>query len=243
MSTSDRLLETRFAKRLATVNGLVPAALLLWDASRHQLGVNEVNFAIRTTGMIGLILLTLTQVITPLRRVTGWNRLVTVRRNLGVLSFCYLAAHFAIFFVFDRQGSVTSTFSEIAQRTYLWFGAGALVLMTPLAVTSTDQMIHRLGARRWKRLQRLAYLIAVSAVVHYYLLVKSDVRMPLAFAAIVGVLLAWRAVAHFLDLRAATRAARVRRTDRDGGVSSFTPAFRAWLPSSAPCRRSPRDRR
>jgi ferredoxin-NADP reductase/DMSO/TMAO reductase YedYZ heme-binding membrane subunit len=211
MSTSDRVLDTPFAKRLAIVNALVPAALLIWDAWRHQLGVNTVNFAIRTTGLIGLVLITLSLAITPLRALTGWNRFIAVRRNLGVIGFFYLAAHFAIFFLFDREGSIGSTLSEIVKRRYLWFGTGALVLMMPLAMTSTDAMVLRLGAARWKLLQRLIYVIAIGAVVHYYLLVKSDVRQPLAFAAFVGALLLYRVVAHYVGLRAEVRAARDTR--------------------------------
>jgi ferredoxin-NADP reductase/DMSO/TMAO reductase YedYZ heme-binding membrane subunit len=208
MSTSEPLLETRFSKRLVIVNGLVPAGLLVWDAYHHQLGVNEVNFAIRSTGLVGLILITLSLLVTPVRRLTGWNRLIGVRRNLGVLGFCYLATHFAIFFLLDRQASVASTLTEIVKRRYLWFGTGALVLMTALAITSTDGMVTRLGARRWKRLHRLTYVIAIAAVLHYYMLVKSDVRIPLAFAAVIGVLLLYRVVAHYFGLRAEVQAAR-----------------------------------
>jgi glycine betaine catabolism B len=208
MSTSEALVDSRFAKRLVIVNGLVPAALLAWDAYRHQLGVNEVNFAIRTTGLVGLILITLSLLVTPVRALTGWNRLIAVRRNLGVIGFCYLATHFLIFFLLDRQGSVASTLSEIVKRRYLWFGTGALVLMSALAVTSTDGMVMRLGARRWKQLHRLTYVIAMAAVTHYYMLVKSDVRIPLAFAGAVGVLLLYRVVAHYVGLRAEVRTAR-----------------------------------
>jgi len=210
MSTTERLIDTTFAKRLVLVNGLVPAALLLLDAYRHQLGVNNVNFAIRTTGLIGLVLITLSLAITPLRALTGWNRLIAVRRNLGLLGFFYLATHFAIFFLFDREASVASTLAEIVKRVYLWFGIAALLLMIPLAVTSTDAMVLRLGAARWKLLHRLAYLIAIAAVVHYYLLVKSDVRQPVAFAVVIGGLLAYRLVAHYFGLRAAVRAAHER---------------------------------
>lgn len=210
MSTSEPLVDSRFAKRLVIVNGLVPAALLAWDAFRHQLGVNEVNFAIRTTGLVGLILITLSLLVTPVRVLTGWTRLIAVRRNLGVIGFCYLATHFAIFFLLDRQGSVASTLSEIVKRRYLWFGTGALVLMSALAVTSTDAMVMRLGARRWKRLHRLTYVIAIAAVTHYYMLVKSDVRIPLAFAAAVGALLLYRVVAHYVGLRAEVRLARAK---------------------------------
>jgi len=204
------LVDTRFAKWLVMINGSVPLALLGWDAWHDQLGANEVNFAIRTTGLVGLVLLVLSLVITPLRRLTGWSQLVAVRRNLGVLGFVYLALHFAIFFWFDRAASVTSTLEEITARFYLWFGALALVLLIPLAATSTDAMVTRLGARRWKWLHRLAYPIAICGVVHYYLLVKSDVRQPLAFAIVLGVLLLVRVVLHYLDLRAEVRTAQAK---------------------------------
>ncbi|MEO7272406.1 MAG: ferric reductase-like transmembrane domain-containing protein [Vicinamibacterales bacterium] len=224
MSSTEQVVDTRFAKRLVIVNGLVPAALLVWDAYRHQLGVNTVNFAIRTTGLIGLVFLTLSLVVTPLRAVTGWNRLIAIRRNLGVLAFLYLASHFAIFFLFDRDRSVTSTLTEIGMRRYLWFGTAALVLMIPLAATSTDGMITRLGPKQWKRLHRLAYPIAIGAVVHYYLLVKADVRQPLAFAAVVTLLLAWRLVAHYVGLRAEVRTARTRAA----GMRPVTPATKRF---------------
>jgi ferredoxin-NADP reductase/DMSO/TMAO reductase YedYZ heme-binding membrane subunit len=210
MSTSERVLDTPFAKRLVIVNGLVPAALLVWDAYRHQLGVNDVNFAIRTTGLIGLVLITLALAITPFRTLTGWNRVIAIRRNLGVIGFGYLAAHFTIFFLFDRQASVRSTLTEIVMRRYLWFGTGALVLMAPLALTSTDAMVTRLGAKHWKLLQRLAYLIAIGAAIHYYLLVKADVRQPLAFGGVIAALLLYRVVAHYVGLRSEVRASRAR---------------------------------
>src|SRR5579871_4026416 len=113
MPTSEPFIDTPFAKRVVIANCLVPAVLLVWDAFRHQLGVNDVNFAIRTTGLLGLILITLALLVTPLRALTGWNRLIAVRRNLGVIAFAYLATHFLIFFLYDRQGSVTSTVQEI----------------------------------------------------------------------------------------------------------------------------------
>ena len=217
MSTSEPLVDGPFAKRLVIAGGVVPAALLLWDAWHGQLGVNNVNFAIRTTGLIGLVLIVLSLVVTPLRALTGWNRVIATRRELGVIGFLYLATHFFIFFWFDRDRSVTGTLHEIVMRRYLWFGTSALVLMTPLALTSTDSMISWLGPTRWKALHRLAYLVAIGAVTHYYMLVKSDVRQPLAFAGVVGLLLAYRLIRHYVSLRAAARAGRTRaaavRTD------------------------------
>ncbi|MBA3820758.1 MAG: ferric reductase-like transmembrane domain-containing protein, partial [Deltaproteobacteria bacterium] len=199
------LVDGRFAKRFVLACGIVPGLLLAWDAYRGNLGVNEVNFAIRTTGLLGLVFLTLSLVITPLRRLTGWTALIAVRRNLGVYGFAYVAAHFAIFFLFDRDASVTSTLDEIVSRVYLWFGAGSLVLMIPLVITSTDAMVARVGARRWKQLHRLAYLAVLGGVVHYYLLVKADLTRPIVFAAVFGGLMTYRLVRHYLDLRAELR--------------------------------------
>ena len=194
MSTSSGFVDGPFAKRFVTVCGLVPGLLLLWDAVGGRLGVNEVNFAIRTTGLVGLVLLTLSLVITPLRKLTGLAWLIAVRRNLGVLGFAYIAAHFVIFLVYDRDGSLASTLEEITSRVYLWFGAGALLLMIPLAITSTNGMVTRLGARRWKRLHRLASLVVLGGVVHYYLLVKADTTKPFVFTVLFGGLMLFRVV-------------------------------------------------
>jgi len=200
MSTS-KLVDTHFAKWLVIVNGLVPLVVLIWDGYRHQLGVNEVNFAIHTTGLVGLVMLTLSLVITPLRRFTKWNALVAIRRNLGVLGFTYILIHFLIFFWWDRDGSIASTATEIVEREYLWFGFGSLVLMIPLALTSTDTMVSRLGPKRWKLLHRLTYLAVAAGGIHYLLLVKSDIRQPTAFLIAIGALLFYRIVAHEVDIR------------------------------------------
>jgi ferredoxin-NADP reductase/DMSO/TMAO reductase YedYZ heme-binding membrane subunit len=213
MSISERVVGTRVAKWVVIITGLVPAAVLVWDVWRRQSGADDAHLAIHTTGMTGLVLITLSLVITPLRALTGWNTLIAVRRNLGVLGFLYVAAHFTIFFLLERDGSVAGTLTEIGKRQYLWFGAGALILMGPLALTSTDGMVTRLGGRRWKRLHRLAYLIVIGAVIHYYLLTRadrSDVGLPIAFAAAVGALLGYRVVAHYASLRAEVHAARQR---------------------------------
>src|SRR5580765_2795167 len=106
---TTKLVDGRFAKWLVIVNGVVPLALLGWDAARHPLGVNEVNFAIRTTGLVELVLLVVSLAITPLRKRTGWNQLISTRRNLGVLVFPYIAIHYAIFFWWDRGNDVGCT--------------------------------------------------------------------------------------------------------------------------------------
>lgn len=208
MSSTDAVFDARFGRRFAAITGVVPAALLLWDAWHGQLGVNSVNYAIRTTGLLGLIYLTLTLLVTPVRRLFGWNALLGARRALGLLGFSYIALHFLIFFWWDRDRSLTSTFDEILERPYLTIGFGALVLMIPLAITSTDAMVRRLGAKRWKLLHRAAYLIVLGGVVHYYLLVKADTRQPRAFAIVLGALMAFRLVDHYLSLRRAARQPR-----------------------------------
>ena len=208
--SSSRIFDPKFAKTIVLVNGLVPAVLLVWDAFHGGLGVNEVNFAIRTTGLLGLALITLSLLVTPLRRITGWAWPIAVRRRLGVLGFSYILAHFIIFYAWDRDGSIASTFEEIVDREYLWFGFGALLLMVPLAITSTDGMVSRLGARRWKLLHRLTYLIVPAGVLHFYLERKSDKGLPTTFAFVLGALLAYRVIAHYVELRRAAGAARDR---------------------------------
>jgi ferredoxin-NADP reductase/DMSO/TMAO reductase YedYZ heme-binding membrane subunit len=213
MPASERFVDTPFLKRLVAVTALVPAALLVWDGWHGHLGVNSVNFVIRTTGLIGLVLIVASLLVTPVRELTGWGRVIATRRRLGVIGFAYLAVHFATFVLFDRQASLSSTVHEIVTRRYLWFGTGALALMVPLTLTSTDAMVARLGATAWKRLHRLAYLVAIGAVIHYYLLVKSNVTQPLAFAAAVGLLLLYRLGSHYVGLRKAAAAIRPRVAD------------------------------
>jgi sulfoxide reductase heme-binding subunit YedZ len=151
-----------------------------------------VNFAILTTGMSALVFLLLTLAVTPLRKISGWNWIIFSRRTLGLYAFFYGLLHFLIFFFKDRQGSISSTWNEMLHRKYLMVGSLALLVMVPLAVTSTNAMIKRLGGKRWRALHRLAYIAAIAGVIHYFMQVKADVRQPLAFAAVLAILLGWR---------------------------------------------------
>ena len=184
--------DLRFARLLVLVNAAVPGALLGWDAWHHQLGANPVNFAILTTGMLTLIFLLLTLLVTPLRKISGWNWIIFSRRTLGLYAFFYACLHFLIFFALDRSFSVSSTLSEMVKRKYLLVGITGLLVMVPLAVTSTNAMIKRIGGKRWRALHRLAYVAAIAGVIHYYMQVKKDVRQPVAFAAVLAALLAYR---------------------------------------------------
>jgi DMSO/TMAO reductase YedYZ heme-binding membrane subunit len=187
----------RFAKLLVIVNAAVPAVLLGWDAWHHKLGANPVNFAILTTGLMALIFLLLTLLVTPLRKISGWNWIIFSRRTLGLYAFFYACLHFLIFFCLDRSFSVSGTLSEMVKRKYLIVGSTALLVMVPLAVTSTNAMIKRLGGKRWRALHRLAYVAAIAGVIHYYMQVKADVRQPLAFAAVLAILLGYRLVVYW----------------------------------------------
>src|SRR4051794_22112049 len=152
--------DLRFARLLVLINSSVPAALLGWDALHGKLGANPVKFAILTTGMLALIFLMLTLAVTPLRKISGWNWIIFSRRTLGLYAFFYASLHFLIFFSLDRSFSVSSTVSEMFKRKFLFVGAFGLLVMVPLAITSTNGMIKRLGGKRWRRLHRLAYVAA-----------------------------------------------------------------------------------
>jgi ferredoxin-NADP reductase/DMSO/TMAO reductase YedYZ heme-binding membrane subunit len=202
------IFDGKLAKWFVIAGGLVPGLLLAWDAWQGQLGPNEVNFAIRSTGMLGLVFMTLSLVVTPIRRLTGWNWIIGVRRNLGVYGFLYIAAHFTIFYLYDRDGSFSSTLDEIVERVYLWFGTASLVIMIPLAITSFDAMVTRIGPKRWKLLHRLAYVAVACGIVHFFMLLKADKFRAYAFFTVFGGLMVFRLVRHYLDLRAEVATAK-----------------------------------
>jgi ferredoxin-NADP reductase/DMSO/TMAO reductase YedYZ heme-binding membrane subunit len=191
----------RFTKWVVIVNCAVPATLLAWDALNRHLGANPVNFAIRTTGMLSLIFLVLSLTVTPLMRLAQWSSLGQLRRVMGLYAFFHAFVHFGLFYLFDRNANLGEVLSEIAQRRYLLVGIVGLLVMVPLAVTSTNRMIQRLGPKRWKRLHRVAYLAAAAGALHYYMLVKADTTQPMIFAALLGVLFAYRLGAHYVQLR------------------------------------------
>ena len=190
-----------YYRNLVILAGLGPLLMLGWDAWNDQLGANGVNNALHITGILSLVFLFISLVISPLRAITGWNSIVAYRRALGLYGFAYAVLHFGIYVLLDRMGNVGDTVQEILSRRFLMVGFVAIAIMLPLAVTSTNAMIRKLGPGRWKLLHRLAYVAAILGVVHYYMLVKSDVRQPLAFAAVLTPILGFRSVKHYLDLR------------------------------------------
>ncbi|HXF96490.1 MAG TPA: protein-methionine-sulfoxide reductase heme-binding subunit MsrQ [Gemmatimonadales bacterium] len=164
--------------------GLLPAAFLLADALSGRLGANPIETLTHTTGDWTIWLLLATLAVTPLRRITGWNEVIRFRRTLGLLAFGYGCAHFLIYllldreFVFDPGLALASLGEDIAKRPYITVGFTALLLLAPLAVTSSKGWIRRLGGRRWNALHRLIYVAAALGVLHYLWLVKGDQVEP-----------------------------------------------------------------
>ena len=185
--------DARFAKFVLFVNSAVPLTLLGWDAIHNNLGANPVEFALRTTGMLTLIFLLLTLTVTPIRKLTGWNWLSHFRRMLGLYAFFYGSLHFLTYLGFYQSFNVKHAITDTIARPFILLGMTALLLITPLAITSTNGMIKRMGAKKWKQLHWLIYPAAIAGVLHYYLLVKADTRQPLIFAVVLGLLL-WQRV-------------------------------------------------
>ena len=181
-----------FPKLVVFINALLPLVFLSWDLYRKQVGPNPVEFATRTTGMLTLVFLSLTVAITPLRKIFRINSLVKFRRMLGLFAFFYGSLHLLTYVWFDRLFNFVSVVADVVQRPFILAGMTAFLLMAPLAVTSTNKMVKRLGGKRWARLHRLVYLAAIAGVIHFWMLVKSDVRLPLTFGFIILFLLGYR---------------------------------------------------
>jgi sulfoxide reductase heme-binding subunit YedZ len=199
-------------KTLVHLAALTPLAILLWQVWQvartggSALGADPVAEIEHRLGLWALRLLLLTLAITPLRQLTGWSVLVRFRRMLGLYAFAYASLHLAAYVGLDLRGYWTQLFEDIAKRPYITVGFLAWLLLLPLAVTSTTGWIRRLG-RNWARLHRLVYAIAVLAVLHFWWLVKSDIREPALYAAIAAVLLGWRAWKALARRRAGARTA------------------------------------
>ena len=189
--------DTRFTKFVLLINGLVPLTLLLWDVYHKRVGANPLEFVTRTTGMLTLVFLLISLAVTPARRITGLNWLTRFRRMLGLFAFFYGALHLITYVSFDRYFNFKSIPGDVWKRPFIAIGMTAFFLMAPLAITSTDKMVKRVGGKRWVRLHRIVYVSGILGVLHYYMLVKSDVRLPLTFAFLLAVLLGFRVFAKY----------------------------------------------
>lgn len=184
-------------KAAAHVLALTPLAVLGWRIRSElltgtgALGADPVAAIEHYLGIWALRFLLITLAVTPLRQLTGQPVLLRFRRMLGLYAFLYATLHFAAYLVLDLRGYWALIFEEIAKRPYITVGFAAWLLLVPLAVTSTQAAIRRLG-RHWAQLHRLVYAIAVLAVLHFWWVVKTDVREPALYAGILAVLLGWR---------------------------------------------------
>jgi sulfoxide reductase heme-binding subunit YedZ len=181
---TEQQLVSRVLKPVLFVLALVPLALLVWNALHDGLGANPVEAITFETGEWGLRFLLITLCVTPLRRITGWQPLARIRRMLGLFAFFYVCLHFLTYIVLDAFFDFRYILEDITDRTYITLGFTSFLLLTPLAVTSTNAMLRRLGGQRWRRLHRLAYAAAAGGVLHFLWLVKADLREPLIYLGI-----------------------------------------------------------
>ncbi|HYG09961.1 MAG TPA: protein-methionine-sulfoxide reductase heme-binding subunit MsrQ [Pyrinomonadaceae bacterium] len=184
--------DIKFTKFVLFVNGLVPAALLAWDAYQRKLGANPIEFATRATGVLALVFLFVTLAVTPLRRLTGANWVVRLRRQVGLYAFFYASLHLLTYVWFDKFFGVREIAEDVWARPFITIGMASFLLLVPLAATSTDGMIKRLGGKRWAKLHRLTYVAAIGGVIHFYMGVKADTTTPILFAVVLAVLLGYR---------------------------------------------------
>ena len=190
----SKALAPRLAKLAVGIVVLIPAARVVMQAVTDDLGPNPIAEAENRLGFWTLTLLLVTLAPTPIKIVTGWKWPLRLRRMLGLETFLYVCLHFGLYLAIDQGFNLGEIWKDIAKRKFITVGFVAFLLLIPLAITSTDAMVKRLGFRRWKRLHRLIYVAAVLGVVHFWWRVKSDVREPAIFAAALTVLLAIRAV-------------------------------------------------
>jgi sulfoxide reductase heme-binding subunit YedZ len=176
------------AKVAVWASALTPAAWLAWRATHSQLGANPIEEVLHRTGWWGLLLLTTTLAITPVRRLSGWQTILRYRRLVGLFAFFYLTLHFSTYLLLDQWLAWEYILEDIAERPFITVGFSAWLLLLTLAATSTRGWVRRLGVR-WQRLHRLIYLASSLGVLHFYWKVKADTREPLIFGAVIGLLL------------------------------------------------------
>ncbi len=181
---------------------LAPLAAILWNAAHRNLGANPIAEALNELGLTALVFLLASLACTPLREVLGWTWAIALRRMLGLFAFFYALLHASTYTVLDQGFAWRAILADVTKRPFIIAGFSALVLLVPLAATSTAAAVRRLGFPRWKRLHRLAYAAGLLAVIHFFLRVKKDIREPAVYGVVLGALLLARIVL-YLRKRAA----------------------------------------
>jgi sulfoxide reductase heme-binding subunit YedZ len=181
-----------WSKILVFLLGLAPLFWLAWRAYNRRLTANPTEFITHYTGDWTLRLVIIGLCITPLRKILSRPELIRYRRMIGLFAFFYGCLHFLTYIVVDKYFDWGEMLADIAKRRYITVGFTGFLLLIPLAVTSTAGWIRRLGGKRWQLLHRLVYVTAVCGVIHYYWLVKSDIRLPVFYGFLVALVLGWR---------------------------------------------------
>lgn len=202
---------------------LIPFAQLAYGFYTDDLTANPIEYITRFTGSWALIILITSLAVTPLRKILGWNALIKYRRMLGLFAFFYAVLHFLTYMVLDHFFDFQAIVKDIFKRPYVTAGFTSLVLMIPLALTSTAAMIRRLG-KRWQQLHRLVYIAAAAGVLHFYWLVKSDIRRPAQYGAVLALLLGVRLVYAFLPRASQRLAGKSKPIAREADRSRSTSA-------------------
>ena len=201
------MLRRRWTKIAVFLLSLSPLLWLSWRAWHSDLTANPIEYITHFTGDWAIRFVVISLSITPLRKLLHLPDLIRFRRMVGLFAFFYASLHFATWFGLDKFFDMHEILADFTKRRFIIAGLTAFLAMAPLAITSTKGWIRRLGGKRWQLLHRLIYLTAMAAVVHYYWLVKSDVRLPLLYFSLVAILLGYR-VAVWLWPRRTAAAAR-----------------------------------
>ena len=184
--------KARWVKPVIWILCLTPLAYLLWLTWKNDLGANPIERITHFTGDWTLRLIVVTLAITPLRKLFRQPDLIRFRRPIGLFAFFYASLHFLTYVVLDHFFDFHEMLADVVKRPYITAGFTGFVLLIPLAVTSTAGWIRRLGGKNWQKLHRLIYITAVAGVIHYYWLVKSDIRLPVFYGCLVALELTYR---------------------------------------------------
>lgn len=203
-----KFLAGKWAKLFVFFFSCLPLLALVWRGFHNNLSANPVEFLQHKTGDWTLRFLIFTLCVTPFRKVLNLPELIRFRRMLGLFAFFYASLHFLTYLGPDQSFNFAGMLKDVVKRPFITVGFTAFVLLIPLAITSTAAWVRRLGGKRWQALHRSIYLCAILGVIHYYWLVKSDVREPLFYGFLVGILLLWR----FTEWLSKRRAAALSHT-------------------------------
>lgn len=214
----NSILTSKWTKVVVFLVCLVPLGVLIGEAFTGGLGANPTQFLEHATGDWTLRFVAITLSVTPLRKILKLPQLIRFRRMFGLFAFFYGCLHFSVYLTFDQVFDFHGIVADVMKRKYITVGFTGFVLMIPLALTSTAGWIRRLGGKRWAALHRAIYVTAVAGVIHYLWLVKSDIHIPLEYAAVMAILLGWRVYTRFTGTAPRAAVAAAARKDQTTAV-------------------------